>query len=121
MPERRVSKRVDARLKIWCEGEDFTMLTESTNVSNRGFFVRASSPPASGTCFKATIQELGIVAQVEVRWARRNGDRGRAGMGLHVINFEHGAAALDAHVERAYPSLMGEYGWIAIAEDDDFR
>jgi hypothetical protein len=121
MPERRVSKRVAARLKIWCEGDDFTMLTESTNVSNRGFFVRASSPPASGTCFKATIQELGIVAQVEVRWARRNGDRGRAGMGLHVIDFEHGAAALDAHVERAYPSLADGYGWFPIADDEDFR
>jgi hypothetical protein len=119
MPERRVSKRVAARFKIWCEGDDFTLLTESTNVSNRGFFVRASSPPASGTCFKATIQELGIVAQVEVRWARGNGDQGRAGMGLHVIDFEHGAAALDAHVERALPLLSDEYGRIWIGEDED--
>jgi hypothetical protein len=119
MPERRVSKRVPARLKIWCEGEDFTLLTESTNVSDRGFFVRASSPLASGTCFRATIQELGIVAQVEVRWARRNGDRGRAGMGLHVIDFEHGAAALGAHVDRAYPSLSDRY--VSVSDDEEFR
>ena len=43
------------------------------------------------------------------------------GMGLHVINFEHGAAALDAHVERSYPSLTDEYGWLPISDDEDFR
>jgi hypothetical protein len=125
MPERRVYKRVPARLKVWCEGEDFTLLTESTNVSKHGFFVRASSPPASGTCFKATIQELGIVAQVAVRWARRTRDQGRAGMGLEVVTFELGAGALDAHIARARPPLAVEYPSgqtfddAAIAADDD--
>jgi hypothetical protein len=93
--------RISARLKVWCEGEDFTLLTESINVSKHGIFVRAGSPPASGTCFRATIEELGVVAQVEVRWARNERGRGRAGMGLHVLAFEQGAGALDQHVERA--------------------
>jgi hypothetical protein len=110
------------RLKVWCEGDDFTLLTESINISQRGFFVYASSPPLSGTCFRATIQELGVVAQVEVRWARRSRDRGRAGMGLQVVSFERGATALDAHMERIGPQLYRGYlGAQSVFADDKPR
>lgn len=103
-PDRRIAERVPTRLKVWCEGDDFTLLTESINVSARGIFVRASSPPVCGTCFKATIEELGLVARVEVRWARL-GRNGRAGMGLEVVGFEEGARALGEYIERARLAL----------------
>lgn len=99
--ERRFAKRIPARLKVWCEGDDFTLLTESINVSTRGIFVRVSSPPALGTRFKAMIDDLGLVAHVEVRWVRLNRDVGKTGMGLHVLKFERGATALSEHIQSA--------------------
>ena len=79
MPERRSSKRTAARLKVWCEGDDFTLLAETVNVSRRGLFVRTSTAPPPSGRFKLTIAELDTVADVVVRWARGSREPGRGG------------------------------------------
>jgi hypothetical protein len=90
MPERRSAKRVSARLKVWCEGDDFTLLAETGNVSSSGLFLRTSSPPPTTQQFRVTIEELSVVAQVQVVWSRGARDAGRGGMGLHILGFEQG-------------------------------
>jgi hypothetical protein len=106
MPERRSTKRISARLKVWCEGDDFTLLAETINVSPTGLFVRTSSPPPSNEQFKVTIEELTVVAQVEVAWSRAGRDAGRGGMGLHILGFEAGSSEyqhfLDTHRSGEY-------------------
>jgi len=118
LQERRLSTRVPARLKVWCEGEDFTLLTESLNVSPQGIFLRAGNPPRLGTCFRAIIEELGIVAHVEVRWARSMRDHGRAGMGLQVVAFEQGEGALGDHIER---TRVAHEQWLPALETGSIR
>ena len=108
MPERRSSKRVVARLKVWCEGDDFTMLAEVVNVSRQGLFVRTSTTPPASKHFKLTIQELDAVADVEVRWTRGNREAGRGGMGLLITSFERGAKAFEEFVDKA-SSRSGEH------------
>jgi hypothetical protein len=108
MPERRRSKRVSARLKVWCEGDDFTLLAETINVSKRGLFVRTSSPPPRSGEFKVTIEELDTVAQVSVCWARGSRDQARGGMGLLIKGFERGASAYEHYVEQVR-SPSGEF------------
>jgi hypothetical protein len=108
MPERRSSKRVSARLKVWCEGDDFTILAETVNVSRRGLFVRSSGAPPASQRFKVTIPELDAVADVEVRWTRGNREIGRGGMGLLIIHFERGAKAFEEYVEKN-SSRSGEH------------
>jgi hypothetical protein len=108
MSERRSAKRTSTRLKVWCEGDDFTLLAEATNVSKQGLFVRASSvPPPSGR-FKLTIEELGTVADVEVRWTRASQESGRGGMGVQIVAFDQGARAFEEYVERQ-SSRSGEH------------
>ena len=108
MSERRSTKRVPARLKVWCEGDDFTLLAETVNVSPTGLFVRTSSPPPSIEQFEVTLEELTLVAQVRVMWSRGGRDAGRGGMGLHILGFEHGATEyqhfLDKHRSGEYRS-----------------
>jgi PilZ domain len=120
MPERRRTKRVPTRLKVWCEGEDFTLLAETINVSKTGLFVRTSSPPPSGGELKVTIEELDTVAQVEVRWARSSRDQTRGGMGLHILTFERGAGAYEHYVEQVR-SPSGEFrvSWPPVPTDQD--
>jgi hypothetical protein len=108
MPERRRSKRVPVRLKAWCEGDDFTLLTETINLSKRGLFVRTSSRPPPSGLFKVTIEELDTVAQVEVCWARGASDQGRAGMGLRIVAFERGQTAFHQYLDQAR-SPSGEF------------
>lgn len=91
MPENRRSKRVPAKLKIWCEGDDFTLLAETVNVSQSGMFVRSPSPLRVGECVRLNMEELGAVAEVEVCWVREAGDSGRGGMGVRILGFERGA------------------------------
>ena len=100
MPERRRTKRVSARLKVWCEGDDFTLLAETGNVSPTGLFVKTSSPPPSSKQFKVTIEELAVTAQVEVRWTRSGRDPGRGGMGLHITAFEAGATEYQHFIDK---------------------
>ena len=78
MAERRRFKRVYARLKIWCEGEDFTLLAQSANVSAGGLFVQASSMPPQTARMRVTIQELGAVAEAETRWSCGTADAHRS-------------------------------------------
>jgi len=108
MPERRGTKRTSARLKVWCEGEDFTLLAETLNVSPHGLFVRTSSPPPSARRFKLTIEELGTVADVEVRWVRTGRESGRRGMGVLIVKFEQGGKAFEDYVEKN-SSRSGEH------------
>jgi hypothetical protein len=91
MPENRGSKRVPAKLKVWCEGDDFTLLAETVNVSQHGMFVRSPNPLRVGECLRLNIEDLGAVAEVEVCWTREVGDTGRGGMGVRVLGFERGA------------------------------
>ena len=108
MPERRISKRTAARLKVWCEGDDFTLLAETSNVSRRGLFVRTSSAPPPYGRFRLTVQELDTVAEVEVRWTRGNRDAGRGGMGVEILSFERGGQAFEEYVEKN-SSRSGEH------------
>jgi hypothetical protein len=108
MAERRRFKRVSARLKVWCEGEDFTLLSQSANISKGGLFVQASTIPPAATRMKLTIQELGAVAEVESCWAREVGDDHRGGFGLHILSFESGADVYDDYLERL-SSRSGEH------------
>jgi hypothetical protein len=108
MPERRYSKRTAARLKVWCEGDEFTLLAETVNVSRRGLFVRTSSAPPPSGRFKVTIQELDTVADVEVRWTRGHRDPGRGGMGVEIVSFERGGKAFEDYVEKN-SSRSGEH------------
>jgi hypothetical protein len=118
MAEHRSFKRIAARLKVWCEGDDFTLLAEATNVSRQGLFVRTSSAtPASGR-FKLTIEELGAIADVEVRWRRGNRETGRGGMGLLITGFDRGAKAFEDYVDRN-SARSGEYkiNWPPVKSD----
>jgi hypothetical protein len=117
MAERRRFKRVHARLKVWCEGEDFTLLSQSANISKGGLFVQASSIPPRATRMKVTIQELGAVAEVESTWSRGGGDDHRGGFGLHILAFETGADVYDDYVERL-SSRSGEHRFNWPADDD---
>lgn len=108
MPERRTSKRTTARLKVWCEGEEFTLLAETVNVSRRGLFVRTSSAPPPSGRFKLTIAELDTIAEVVVRWIRGNREVGRGGMGLEIVAFERGAKTFEEYVEKN-SSRSGEH------------
>src|SRR5690349_24763698 len=101
MPERRRSKRVPARLKAWCEGDDFTLLAETINVSRDGLFVRTSSPASLRDRFRLTIEELDAVADVEVCWTRKSRDHRRRGMGLRIVGFERGGSEFEHYVEQA--------------------
>ena len=84
-------------MKVWCEGNDFTLLAETVNVSSTGLFVRTSNPPPSSEQLRVTIEELTVVARVEVMWSRT----GRGGMGLRILGFEQGGSEyklfLDKH------------------------
>jgi hypothetical protein len=91
MSERRRAKRIAARLKVWCEGDHFTLLAETGNVSKSGLFVRTSSPPPAQEQFKIQIDDLGLVAQVEVSWSRGGRDP-RGGMGLRIVSVERGVS-----------------------------
>jgi hypothetical protein len=108
MPERRVWKRAAARLKVWCEGDDFTLLAETVNVSKAGLFVRTSGAPLPTGRFRLTIEEMDAVADVEVRWSRGTREPGRGGLGLEILGFERGAKAFEDFVERS-TSRSGEY------------
>jgi hypothetical protein len=107
MSERRRAKRIAARLKVWCEGDQFTLLAETDNVSKTGLFVRTSSPPPRNEQFKIQIDDLGLVAQVEVTWSRGGRDP-RGGMGLRIVAFEHGASEYNHFIDQSR-SPSGEY------------
>lgn len=108
MAERRRWKRVYARLKVWCEGEDFTLLSHSANVSVGGLFVQASSMPPQASRMRVTIQDLGAVADVEARWSCAGDEGHRGGFGLHILRFETGGEAYSDYVERL-SSRSGEH------------
>jgi hypothetical protein len=107
-------------LKVWCEGEDFTLLAETINVSKSGLFVRTSSPPPQGGELRVTIEDLGTVARVAVRWARASSDQSRGGMGLHILNFERGESAYEHFVEQVR-SPSGEFrvSWSSPPPDEE--
>jgi len=108
MSERRDLKRFPARLKIWCEGEDFTLRVETTNLSRAGLFVRTAHPAPVGTRLQVTIAELDVVVQTEVRWAHHQVGDVRSGMGLNIVSFERGRADYERHVDQC-TSRSGEH------------
>src|SRR5262245_33698332 len=108
MPERRVWKRTSARLKVWCEGDDFTLLAETVNISRSGLFVRTSGAPLPTGRFRLTIEQLDAVADVEVCWSRGTREPGRGGLGLRILGFERNGTAFEEYVDRN-TSRSGEY------------
>lgn len=108
MPERRAGKRVPAQLKVWCEGEGFSLLARTNNVSRRGLFVRTSSPPPPDERFTITLEELGVVAEVQLRWTRSPSDPGSSGLGLEITSFVQGGSAYERYIERN-SSKSGEH------------
>jgi hypothetical protein len=119
MAEQRRFRRVPTRLKVWCEGEDFTLLAEATNASKRGLFVRTSSAPPPTRRLKVTIEDLAVTADAEVRWVRPGHEPGRAGMGLHILTFERGAHAYEQFVEGVRtPSGEHRISWPPPGEDE---
>jgi hypothetical protein len=107
MSERRRAKRIAARFKVWCEGDHFTLLAETGNVSKTGLFVRTSSPPSQNEQFKIQIDDLGLTAQVEVSWSRGGRDP-RGGMGLRILSFERGATEYSHFIDSSR-SPSGEH------------
>lgn len=108
MADRRQNKRVTASLKAWCEGEDLTLLSSTLNVSKEGLFLRASRPFATGTRLTLSIEELGMVAEVEVCWSRAPRDSSQPGIGLAIVSFARGGAAYERFVEQN-TTRSGEY------------
>jgi hypothetical protein len=108
MPERRSQKRIAAQLKVWCEGEDLTVLASTLNLSRDGVFLRTSRPFEASTRLRLTIDELGVVAEGEVRWGRPTRDPGSAGVGVRLVTFERGAAAWERYLEQN-SSRSGEH------------
>jgi len=100
MAERRQNKRVTASLKAWCEGDDLTLLSSTLNVSKDGLFLRASRPFATGSRLTLTIDELGVVAEVEVCWSRTPRDSTLPGIGLAILSFVHGGVAYERYVDQ---------------------
>jgi len=116
VPERRSTRRANAQLKVWCEGEAFTLLAETLNLSRRGLFVWTSSPPPVERHFNIVIEELGTEAEVELRWARPANAPGRTGLGLKIVRFLRGAEAFQRCVER-HATRSGEHR-VELAEPD---
>lgn len=100
MADRRHDKRATAGLKAWCEGEDLTLLSSTLNVSRHGLFLRASRPFAAGSRLTLTIDELGMVAEVEVCWSRGPRDSSMPGVGLLIVSFVRGGSAYERYVEQ---------------------
>lgn len=100
MADRRQSKRVTASLKAWCEGEDLTLLSSTLNLSKHGLFLRASRPFAPGSRLTLTIDELGMVAEVEVCWCRAPRDSSQPGVGLSIVTFVRGGAAYERYIDQ---------------------
>lgn len=108
MPERRGGRRVPARLRVWCEGDEFTLLSETGNISQGGLFLRTSSTAPPVGPFKVTIDALGVVASVEARWVQRGPEVATPGMGVEIVAFERGAGAFHDYVDRL-GSRSGEH------------
>ena len=100
MADRRGARRVPTRLRVWCEGDDFTLLSETGNVSHQGLFLRTSSTAPPAGPFRVTIDALGVVASVQARWVQRGPEVTMPGMGVEIVAFERGASAFSDYVER---------------------
>lgn len=100
MAERRSHKRIAAQLKVWCEGEDFTVLASTLNLSRHGLFLRTARPFPPSTRLRLTIDELGVIAEGEVRWGLATRDPAHCGVGVQLLSFESGAAAWERYVEQ---------------------
>ena len=108
MAERRGARRVAARLRVWCESDDFTLLSETANVGGGGLFLRTSSTAPPSGPFKVTIDALGVVASVEARWTQRGPEVATPGMGVEILAFERGAIAYRDYIERLH-ARSGEH------------
>lgn len=108
MAERRRSKRISAHLKVWCEGEELTLLSATVNMSKHGLFLRASRPFLPGSRLRLTIDELGVEAEVDVRWNRGPRESSQPGIGVEILSFTRGEAAFERYVEQS-TSRSGEH------------
>lgn len=91
MSERRRSKRIGLRRRVWCEGERYTVWLSTVDASQDGLSLRTSIPPPIGTRVRVTFEEPGrgrIVADAEVVWVKPAPARG--GMGLKIVGFVEG-------------------------------
>lgn len=108
MRDRRRNKRVSSQLRVWCEGEEFTLLAQTANVSLDGMFVRTAQPPPAGLRLSVEIEELKAAAEVIVRWGRASSGPSRSGAGLEILRMNRGEAAWNRHVEKG-SSRSGEH------------
>lgn len=118
MAERRGDKRVMARLRVWCESEDLTVLSETTNLSQTGLFLRTSSTRPPGP-FKVTIDDIDVVALVEPRWEQAGSEVSPNGIGVRILQFERGEAAYQGYVDKL-SARSGEHrlNWPPSGGDD---
>jgi hypothetical protein len=117
MAERRSSKRTTGTLKVWCEGDDYTLLCRTLNVSREGLFLRTSRPLELGARVRLVANELGLSADGEVRWVRASGEPGPAGAGIAIGSVQRGRDAFERFVDQC-TSRSGEHR-VALAAHSD--
>jgi len=84
--ENRKHKRVDARLRCWCEADAVTFYARTANLSEGGLFLRTRTPLDRGTRAVVRLQGQGDLEELSteavVVWNRPDPQSGPAGMGL---------------------------------------
>lgn len=108
MPERRIYKRFPIALQVWCEGSDYTLMVQASNLSSRGLYLRTSNPPPPNTDLKVTIEQIDMVATAHVCWVHQESGNSRSGMGLMIDKFERGQEAFEAYLAEC-TSASGEF------------
>jgi len=93
---------------VWCESDEFSLLCRTLNVSKEGLFLRTSRPLEPGARVRLTANELGMIAEGEVRWVRTHREAGPAGAGILLGEIERGRAAYERFVDQC-SSRSGEH------------
>ena len=77
------------------------MMLHTLNLSSEGLFVRTSTPCQVDDRFRITLEEIGAVAEVRVRWVRQQTGNARSGMALEILEFAQGADAYESFLEKS--------------------
>jgi uncharacterized protein (TIGR02266 family) len=94
--ENRRSGRVPSRMRCWCEGDNVTLYSRVSNLSEGGLFLRTSTPLREGMRAKVRLgvgEEDGPEVQtlVKVVWTRQNDKHRPSGMGLQFESLDAGS------------------------------
>lgn len=94
--ENRRSGRVPSRMRCWCEGDNVTLYSRVSNLSEGGLFLRTSTPLREGMRAKVRLgvgEEDGPEVQtlVKVVWTRQNDKQRPSGMGLQFESLDAGS------------------------------